>query len=175
MEWVEANCEFSQRTANDYIRAADQIGRGLPISSLNKLLKSDRAAKPIPAPHFMGMGDMGSKYMAIAKLPNSERVLNLSLRTLQAISWRGWRRIASLATARAALYMQAHDQNCKGLQISSLTKLLNAEKPNMSVAAMPNSAHALNSSIRDLLKSDRATKPIPAPPAVNVSRSRGVQ
>ena len=44
--WIEAHCEFSERTARVYMRASDQNGRGLPFSSLSALLKSDRDSKP---------------------------------------------------------------------------------------------------------------------------------
>ena len=51
-DWVKANCEFGQHTARIYMRAAEQNERGLSFSSLNELLKSDRAAKQSKLTHI---------------------------------------------------------------------------------------------------------------------------
>jgi hypothetical protein len=44
--WVESNCDFSVRSARDYMRAAEQNGSALPFSSLRQLLAPPAGAEP---------------------------------------------------------------------------------------------------------------------------------
>lgn len=46
--WIESHCDFSVRSARDYMRAAEQNGSALPFSSLRQLLAPTPDAAPKP-------------------------------------------------------------------------------------------------------------------------------